>query len=173
MHRVNRLGIPLAPGLLPGRRRVPDQHHLALEQLAARPDMVRHVQVPGHARRRADAVVRRQAGEVERPDVMGAQHGLEIGADEGRVDGLGHGGLARQGGARGGKGGARGGGVQGRGGQAREVLDVDDQGGRSVGAEGVQQGLDVGFVVRVAAGGAPVGFVLEADLVVDEDEGYV
>ena len=42
-----------------------------------------------------------------------------------------------------------------------------------MGAECVEEGLDVGFVVWVAPGGTPVGFVVESDLVVDEEEGFV
>lgn len=34
----------------------------------------------------------------------------------------------------------------------------------------MEEGLDVGLVVGVASSGAPVGFMVEADLVVDEDE---
>ena len=40
-------------------------------------------------------------------------------------------------------------------------------------AECVEEGLDVGLVVGVASSRAPVGYVVEADLVVDEEEGCV
>lgn len=63
--------------------------------------------------------------------------------------------------------------MQGGGRGAGEVLDVDDQDGGRVRAECVEEGLDVGFVVQVASIGAPVGFVLETDLVVNEEEGCV
>ena len=61
--------------------------------------------------------------------------------------------------------------MQGGGGGRGEVLDVDYWDGRRVRAKGFEEGLNVGFVVWVASSGAPVSFVVEADLVVDEEEG--
>lgn len=56
-------------------------------------------------------MIRRQASNIQRPDLILLQHSLEIRADESRVDGLGHDEFACEGRAGGAEGGAGGGGV--------------------------------------------------------------
>ncbi|KAK6839119.1 hypothetical protein PG987_004985 [Apiospora arundinis] len=90
-HPVHRLGVE--PALRIRRAGVADEHNVPLRRYGSRSllivgtgnHLVHDAQVARHTRRRADAVVRREAADDQLPDAVSAQERLEAGADEGAV----------------------------------------------------------------------------------------